>query len=765
MAYDYTEELKKLTAVLSSREELEREAENDLQALRVQNIQLTIELKKQAINSNKTLQIKAENDLLQNQLAIERKIEQAKADRINKTKKKEMEAQGEVRTKLAAMGLATNKKEQAALRKQFRAEAKEKVDAQIKAENEKRKKQHKALLSADEKKALQKQAKAKADAEAEASLKNGQKVAKQLAKAQEQADRRKEREDLKKGMKEGVLGAGKSFSERAAAWKELTSNGKGGTDFGKAFGAIAGALADFSKQLDNQVNEIAGKMGSVDTRLQGSKNKTKGYLGGRSYWESMLQDVTAVAGISPFIKQSALTGNIEQFVNKGISFDVEQRAFLQTISDKIATTFDATDSALLRLVKIQQQDTTASRLGMESALTAFLNNMYETTEYMSSLAASVRQNLVEAQSLMSGAAGVELEYQVQKWLGSLSSVGMSDAAISSLSQTIGDLAAGKVGSITNGGTGNLAVMAANKAGLSVADILAGGLDANKTNQLMTAMIDYMAGMYSESRDSKVVQQQLANVFGLSASDLKAAMNLSSSTSKVAGNNLTNKGMLAQLQSMYNTMYQRTSMGEMVTNVKDNFIYTMASGIASNPALYFLNTAAGLLDSVAGGIALPDIKVMGSGVNLQTTVADLMRVGALGGSMLSGIGAMIGGLAKGGGNGLKTMGIDMSGNGNWVTRGTGENLRTETSGFSTTESGSFAGNSDSGDIQASTLNGAKDDANSQYVEAQESEDADVKNKVIDEHVVQIYQLLDSVINGTSYIKVGNVLSGGTGTWNP
>ena len=93
-------------------------------------------------------------------------------------------------------------------------------------------------------------------------------------------------------------------------------------------------------------------------------------------------------------------------------------------------------------------------------------------------------------------------------------------------------------------------------------------------------------------------------------------------------------MLSRLQSMYNSMAMRTSMGEMVSNVKDNFLYSMASSMASSPALYFLNTAANLLDSF-GGIALPDIKVMGSGVNLQTTVADLMRVGALGGTALSG----------------------------------------------------------------------------------------------------------------------------------
>ena len=101
-------------------------------------------------------------------------------------------------------------------------------------------------------------------------------------------------------------------------------------------------------------------------------------------------------------------------VNTGISYNVEQRAFLMTISDKIATTFNATNGTLLRLVRIQQQDTTAARLGMESALTAFLNNMYETTEYMTSLAEQVKGDLAEAMSLMEAKTAVSLEHTVQK---------------------------------------------------------------------------------------------------------------------------------------------------------------------------------------------------------------------------------------------------------------------------------------------------------------------------------------------------------------
>lgn len=128
----------------------------------------------------------------------------------------------------------------------------------------------------------------------------------------------------------------------------------------------------------------------------------------------MTADITGMAGVSPLIKQSAIADRVATMVGQGIAYNVEQRAVLQELSGKIATTFDAANGTLLRLVRIQQQDTTAGRLGMESALTAFLNNMYETTEYMSTLATSVKSNLEEAMSLMSGENALSFEYQIQK---------------------------------------------------------------------------------------------------------------------------------------------------------------------------------------------------------------------------------------------------------------------------------------------------------------------------------------------------------------
>lgn len=149
----------------------------------------------------------------------------------------------------------------------------------------------------------------------------------------------------------------------------------------------------------------------VDTRLQGWDTSNQ-YLG--SYWAQISKDIVGIAAVSPYVKQESIVDKVKEYINKGIAFNVEQRAFLQVVSDKIATTFNAADGTLTKLIRIQQQDSTAARLGMESALNTFLNSMYETSEYLSDLASSIRGSLYEAEALMDTKAAVELEYQVQK---------------------------------------------------------------------------------------------------------------------------------------------------------------------------------------------------------------------------------------------------------------------------------------------------------------------------------------------------------------
>lgn len=515
------------------------------------------------------------------------------------------------------------------------------------------------------------------------------------------------------------------------------------------------ALAGFAKQLEGTATEIAEAQSDIDTRLQGSKNKKS--LG--SYWREMSNNITGNIGMSPFLKQETAVKNLQTLVGKGIAFNVEQRAFLDTISEKIANTFESTDATLLKLVRIQQADTTAARLGMESALTAFLNNMYETTEYMTEAADSIRASIYEASALMDANEATDFEYQVQKWMGSLYSVGFNNTQ--GLADALGKLAAGDIDSITDGGYGNLLVMAANKANLSIAEILADGLNDDDTNALMQAMVEYLGGIYAETKDNKVVAQQFANVYGLTASDLKAAANLASSTTNVYKNNLDTGGMLKQLTDMANSMGSRTAVGTMVNNVIENLKYSTAASIGSDPVLYTMYTVASMLDDTVGGIAIPTIGAfaMGNGVeiDLETTVADIMRTGAMAGGLLGGIGKMIGGIAKGSGGGfsgsgmLKAFGVSLdAANTAVVTRGSGDGLLTTSSGMDTSFS-TYIGNEDGNAVKDKMLTDAKDDANQQAVQAlEEAQEIGMSN--IDEHIVQIFNLLNDVVLGSRNLHV-------------
>jgi hypothetical protein len=336
-------------------------------------------------------------------------------------------------------------------------------------------------------------------------------------------------------------------------------------------------------------------------------------------------------------------------------------------------------------------------------------------------------------------------------MGSLHSVGFSNTE--GLASAFGKIAAGDISGLTDGGYGNLITMAANRAGLSIAEILADGLTDDETNDLMKAMVEYLGDIYTETKNSRVVSQQFANVYGLTASDLKAAANLARSTTHISNQNLSYGGMITQLNNMADSMYSRTSVGEMMENLFGNLQYSIAGGIANSPMLYATYNIASMLDSVAGGIALPDIKVMGSGVNLQTTVADLMRVASVGGGLLGGIGKMIAGLGRGSGGGFSGSGmLNAFGVNNTaaVSRGNGSGLLT-TVRADTSASGEYAGNTEGEDVKNKTIGDARDDGENQLAEAKD-EETETKLSTVDEHIMSIYNLIQDVVSGEKSFQV-------------
>jgi hypothetical protein len=275
---------------------------------------------------------------------------------------------------------------------------------------------------------------------------------------------------------------------------------------------------------------------------------------------------------------------------------------------------------------------------------------------------------------------------------------------------------------------------------------------------MQSAVNYLADLAESSKDSKVVQQQLASVFGIKASDLRAATNLATDNTikTVYNETLSYDNMLDRLYKMAGTMYQRTSMGEMMSNVWDNVQYTLAGSMSSSPVSYLIYKVASLLESTTGGIDIGLPMVMGNGLPVQFKVSDLMRAasmatGILGtlGSLISGLGSSFSGSAM-----LNKMGIDR-GSGLKVTpRGNSSTLSAINSGggaVSTSDSG-YVGNASGSDVKDKTIQENEDKVKKQVIEAREEEEPNHMINSININVLKIYELLDDVTTGKRNFNV-------------
>lgn len=159
--------------------------------------------------------------------------------------------------------------------------------------------------------------------------------------------------------------------------------------------------------------------------------------------------------------------------------------------------------------------------------------------------------------------------------------------------------------------------------------------------------------------------------------------------------------------------------------------------------------ADMLDSAVGGIDFSLPLYMGTGTAQTFNVADIMRVGSLSGSLISGIASMMSAGGNGGITGeglLKAFGVGSS---NAVARGSGSGLIT-TSGTSYSTSG-YVGNANSGDVYEKTMTDQQDSTKSQVAEAQE-ENNEATTTDINNNILLMYQLLQDVTSGALSFKV-------------
>ena len=373
------------------------------------------------------------------------------------------------------------------------------------------------------------------------------------------------------------------------------------------------SFTDLSKSLDRAAKEQIGYLSKLDTRLYGS---------GKNF-SSLLNMVEKNVGVNAYIKQSKVFEKLNDYVSQGIAFNVEQRAFLGTVSEKIASTFEANNNALLQIIKIQQADSTAARLGMESTLTQFLNSNFKDTSYLNSLSDSVTSSLVGASSQLSRDGSIAFEYQVQKWLGSLSSVGVSDSTIQSLAQGINALGTGDINSLSgNSALQNLLVMSANTAGLNYSKLLTDGMNANTTNLLMRGMVDYLGSVAASQ--NQVVKSQYANLFGITISDLTSILNLiPEKLDDIQKSVSSYSSTISETENRLKTLYQRTSAGEMAENIFGNVMWNAGKMVTQNVGAYLTYLGSTLAGDTLNQI-LGETKVSPMGVGTSFKAGDILK---------------------------------------------------------------------------------------------------------------------------------------------
>ena len=535
--------------------------------------------------------------------------------------------------------------------------------------------------------------------------------------------------------KEGV-----SEYEIMEATKTLSVKGVKEAIFSKkTASAVANNLINGLKQMfDNTIQTYGTYQAKINTRLQGSGSSWNG-LSGTTNIEKTL---TAAAGANAYVKLQSVMDNVVKATEAGIANNIEQRAFLATVSENIASTFDAFDSNLLRVIRVQQADTTAARLGMEAGLTNFLNRYFSDNSYLNNAFDTVSQNLFEATSQLSAEEAVGVEYQIQKWLGSLYSVGFSDTAISKISQALGYLGSGNISALSSDAAmQNLMVMAMNKANLSYGDIMTSGLTASDTNSLLKSMVEYLEEIANS--DNKVVKSQYAEVFGMTVSDLKAAKNLTSSISDITKASMGYTDSISELYYQMGQLDSRISVAGKLQNLYDNVNYSIGTTIASNPATYALWQITSAIEDLTGGINLPTVSVMGNSVDLNTTVTNLMRAGIVGAGTLGNIGTIITGVNNSfnPSNMLSRLGI--GGNkAKSVKRGGGLNRRKNL--LNQLSTSDYVGNISGDDYYNQTITSANDQKQ-KTIEQQKREATDITLNNIHEYLLSVFDPKITAIN--------------------
>ncbi len=432
--------------------------------------------------------------------------------------------------------------------------------------------------------------------------------------------------------------------------KKLEEGRKQAADYikGEAFSTMKSVV----NAITSSAQTYSGYVDRIQTRLLGA-NETVGTISSK---------LSQAFGASPIFQMKSVMEKVSQAVEKGINFNVESRAAMEVLKDKVAATFDAFDSSLLRLVRIQQADSTQARLGMEAMLTEFLNREFQDSSYLANnINSQVTNALVEAESRLSRESATQFEYAIQKWLGSMSSVGVSDSLVQKLAQGLGYLASGDVTSLSGqSDLESLLVASANRGGANYGSMLTNGVTVNDINAIFTGLRSLVEEI-GKNGNNVVALNQYAKTFGMTVSDMQAMLNLGSDAITEISSDMKTMSELQQKVQDETTLLKlmnRTGGASIGQNIYENFLWGSGEFYGSNVASYMGWQMGGLVTDLLKGIESGiDVQPFGVGTHLNMSIGDLASIAQFTAGVLPGVVSMISSLGSIGGVNWGVLGDD------------------------------------------------------------------------------------------------------------
>lgn len=392
---------------------------------------------------------------------------------------------------------------------------------------------------------------------------------------------------------------------------------------------IGGLLRSGFKAITSGIDAGIKAYSEYAIKVNSELNKS-----GTTYKEAV-EKLNSAIGSTGLAKMSNVLSQMSSLTAKGIVANVEQKAFLASIKDGIISTFDIADSTMLRIIKLQGEESTTNRMVMQASLRDYLNQQYQNSQYIVENYKQVSDSLLEATSLLTSSMSLSLESTVQKWMGSLSSVGLSTNAVNSLAQAIGYLGSGDLQGMASSGVQKLVMMGANRAGLSYSDMLIGGVSAENAEALMAGMVAYLGGLSGNN----VILSEYAKIFGVSVSDIVAAKNATKELESIRGSTIayTESALSQYLTDYSNTLQEVPSV--LYDALMDNMFFGMGTNVASSRFGYASYKVGGLLSSIGNDISK-------SGEAIVSTVGTVMNVAGIAAQLLAAFGVTSGKGIKG-----------------------------------------------------------------------------------------------------------------------